>query len=204
MMVIQGLSNTTIVHQAVNNIDIREENVGSYPSGDPSVTLTIRDPDYLQALNNGALGSDNAARLASVTSISITLEGQLRAIRRNGSNVQGYTVTVNDDGTIDISIANALRPVGDDPSVDVRLTYNQAAYTETITNTRIYPADRCAWNDVPSSDGRGYTIADAIFYTGGTQPGANNTVNPLTISIEEAVLGYIGKSGRFVPITDRH
>ena len=56
----------------------------------------------------------------------------------------------------------------------------------------LFPADRCSWQQADSSDGIGYTINTVRFY--------GSTGNAVTLTA--AVLGFIGKSGRFVPITD--
>ena len=56
----------------------------------------------------------------------------------------------------------------------------------------VYPADRCTWEQAPSSDNRGYVISDASFYPG----------NAAAVGIGGPLLGYIGKTGRFVAITD--
>ena len=54
-----------------------------------------------------------------------------------------------------------------------------------------FPADRCVWAQSYSQTTQQYTITSARFF-GNTSPGA---------AIGNAELGYIGKSGRFVPIT---
>ena len=61
----------------------------------------------------------------------------------------------------------------------------------------IYPADRCSWVDsdiVSSSDGanRLTRIKTGMFYT-------HNSATSLSDPI---YLGYLGKYGRFIPITD--
>ena len=74
--------------------------------------------------------------------------------------------------------------------------------------THILPADRCSWSVVPESTaatstqsgGAGYGINNVIFYTGhaagvSVEGGSGATAN-LTR------LGYIGKTGRFVPISN--
>ena len=65
--------------------------------------------------------------------------------------------------------------------------------TSGVNVGRIYPADRCTWTQSDSADGNGYIIEEAFFFDGTSSTGTGIT-NPL--------LGYIGKSGRFVPITD--
>jgi len=55
----------------------------------------------------------------------------------------------------------------------------------------IYPADNCSWKEAASSSGNGYTINTANFYGTGS-----------AVAITSPVLGFIGKSGRFVKISD--
>lgn len=57
---------------------------------------------------------------------------------------------------------------------------------------RTFPADRCQWIIEDSTDGVGYAISNARFHP---NTGALETItNPR--------FGYIGKTGRFVPVTD--
>lgn len=56
----------------------------------------------------------------------------------------------------------------------------------------VYPADRCVWHDA-EKDGSGYfKLTTAAFYC----PGGR--MHPL----EKPVLGYIGKSGKFIAISE--
>ena len=58
------------------------------------------------------------------------------------------------------------------------------------TNTAvIYPADNCSWKEAAVSAG-GYSINTANFYGTGS-----------AVSIANPVLGFIGKSGRFVQVS---
>lgn len=56
----------------------------------------------------------------------------------------------------------------------------------------ILPAENCIWTQVDSPDGRGYRIENAryIHYNGAAE------------TLASPVLGYVGKSGRFVPISE--
>ena len=56
----------------------------------------------------------------------------------------------------------------------------------------IFPADRCTWiqGDAP---GGGYTLTSATFFNGVAAAGT---------PILDPTLGVIGKSGRFVALTD--
>ena len=68
-----------------------------------------------------------------------------------------------------------------------------AADVEGITaGTYVFPADRCFWQQIDSADGDGYAITEAHMILG----------NNAEIELTSARLGLIGKSGRFVPITD--
>ena len=57
----------------------------------------------------------------------------------------------------------------------------------------IFPADRCTWVQGDSADGNGYVISSVMFHPGNA--GAQAVTGT-------PVLGYIGKSARFVPISD--
>ena len=58
---------------------------------------------------------------------------------------------------------------------------------------RIFPADRCIWEQTVDSNG-GYSIDNAAFV------GLTHTAdgNGVYIQLTSATLGFIGKSGRFV------
>ena len=65
--------------------------------------------------------------------------------------------------------------------------------------THIFPADRCTWVSNEDASG-GYFINDVVFFTGDAAGvelagGSGATTNKFT-------LGYIGKTGRFTPITN--
>ena len=67
-------------------------------------------------------------------------------------------------------------------------------------NPGIFPADRCLWEQRDATSGNGYEIAEAVYI-----PGANTPVGGATgfsHAITDPVLGYIGKSGRFVALTE--
>ena len=60
---------------------------------------------------------------------------------------------------------------------------------------RIHPADRCTWtqnNMTPGGPAESYVISNVEFYGLGTSP----------VPVTNAQLGYIGKSGRFVGISE--
>lgn len=60
----------------------------------------------------------------------------------------------------------------------------------------LFPADRCAWTFNYNTAQREYQIIDARIYDGATAGGTD-----LVTTGFSAHLGYIGKSGRFVPIS---
>ena len=72
----------------------------------------------------------------------------------------------------------------------------------TLLNHIIYPADRCTWVQEPSSDGGGYAITSATFYNGNDDGTELRTSSIPGAHVGPVRLGYIGKSGRFVAITD--
>ena len=68
---------------------------------------------------------------------------------------------------------------------------NGASVTDSPTGT-LYPADRCTWQYSYDEGTTEYSITDGVFY------GVSSTIN-----LESNItLGVIGKSGRFVPITE--
>lgn len=54
----------------------------------------------------------------------------------------------------------------------------------------IYPADSCIWKEADATSGYGYTINTVKYYGTGTE-----------VTVTTPVLGFIGKSGRFVQIS---
>lgn len=84
----------------------------------------------------------------------------------------------------------------------LRLTNNTGG-TITIANTgvengsfKLFPADRCTWTTQYNATTRNYEITIAEFYPGNGNAASLNGTNRVV------ELGYIGKSGRFVEITD--
>ena len=67
----------------------------------------------------------------------------------------------------------------------------------SVGDIRIFPADRCIWEQVDDTTG-GYSIDNAAF-AGLTHTEAGNGE---FIRLTSATLGYIGKSGRFVAISN--
>ena len=77
-------------------------------------------------------------------------------------------------------------------------TYSFILESAVSASRRTYPADRCVWQTSQIPNRNGYEVHDVVFYTGAT----NATNAPVTIQLDDAELGYIGKSGRFVKITE--
>ena len=68
-----------------------------------------------------------------------------------------------------------------------------------------FPADRCVWTVSDSSDDRGYRVVGAFFYDGASASLTTGEAAPAALHGTNLIIrfGYIGKSGRFVPVTDR-
>ena len=72
---------------------------------------------------------------------------------------------------------------------------------------RHFPADRCTWEIQDAPDSYGYEIAGVIFYDGASTsgtPAIGGTQLPIGPGAGRATFGYIGKSGRFVGMTDEN
>ena len=67
------------------------------------------------------------------------------------------------------------------------------ALTSGATTT-IYPADRCTWTE--HSDANGYHIEAPMFVT--------DSAAAIGATGDTIELGYIGKSGRFVSVSNMH
>lgn len=69
---------------------------------------------------------------------------------------------------------------------------NAAGVTGSPQNT-LHPADRCTFMSANAADDRGYDISAGMFYPG----------NAAAVDLgDDITLGYMGKSGRFVPISN--
>ena len=68
-------------------------------------------------------------------------------------------------------------------------------HTDASNNRTIYPADRCSWRQGDNT-GSGYSINTVMFYPG------NASAENLSGSSTSNMLGFIGKSGRFVAISN--
>ena len=71
--------------------------------------------------------------------------------------------------------------------------------TGSQTADNYYPADRCTWQYDDTFTGNGYRIDTVRFFPGG---GTDNVGVPFVTTVTQPVLGYIGKSGRFVETTN--
>ena len=81
---------------------------------------------------------------------------------------------------------------------------------------RYFPADRCTFEIAPTGDPQqrtGYEISQVIFYsgspvnstvTGGTTNYVQGTQLPVGTGAGRATYGYIGKSGRFVGLSQEN
>ena len=68
----------------------------------------------------------------------------------------------------------------------------------------ILPADRCVWRQISVDGGYQVQAASVIGGAGGT--GSGNSAEVIDVRLDAAVgdtvtLGFLGKTGRFVPIT---
>jgi len=80
---------------------------------------------------------------------------------------------------------------------------NNTSATITLANSgilaggfKLFPADRCTWNFTYDSNSKQYEIDVAEFYPGDTNAVSLNGTNRVV------TLGYIGKSGRFIEISE--
>lgn len=68
--------------------------------------------------------------------------------------------------------------------------------------SKVFPADRCSWTETYDEVDNQYEITIAEFWPGAVE-GSINVNQAISLNGTNRVvrLGYIGKSGRFVPIT---
>ena len=71
-----------------------------------------------------------------------------------------------------------------------------AVIGKTTTNVVLVPADRCVWTTTYNSTAGAYQLSNVRFYDGNAANG-----NALENN-HDYQLGYVGKSGRFVGISD--
>ena len=71
------------------------------------------------------------------------------------------------------------------------------------TNGNIFPADRCTWvQSVQTPPNSSYSIENAVFYPGASVDGVLGLTTAAThVPINNPILGYISKTGRFVAMT---
>lgn len=68
----------------------------------------------------------------------------------------------------------------------------------TNGNTFNIPADRCVWTQ--EDDERGYSVSD-VHFVGLTHSSSGSTTGSY-VAVTNAKLGFIGKSGRFVAVSN--
>ena len=155
---------------------------------------TITDANTIAAarrsLNEPAIRAVAGFQLAilGTTNTRYDVQGTASRIRFNGDGT--FTILGDARDAIDAAGTNRIFLV--------------AAYTSVVIEDRvIYPADRCTWVQNPSLDGNGYYITEAQFYNGAEATGVSLTSTAIPGGHVGTVrLGFIGKSGRFVAITD--
>ena len=106
----------------------------------------------------------------------------------------GNAVNFNGDGTFSLTGVNL--------SSRVSVTIDFGIPEHVAVQHVMYPADRCTWTQEPSRDRRGYAIRDAAFYPGNAAQIALGSISAANEEVLNVELGFIGKSGRFVGITD--
>ena len=124
-----------------------------------------------------------------VEDVTLNAEDRTWTVANIPTNFGGFTLNI----TVSIpEYVSAGVPIGNQAARTVVLSYDVPAFTREVEN--IYPADRCTWQQEPSVTGRGYFILGARFFNGMDATG---------FDIHDALLGFIGKSGRFVAISER-
>lgn len=159
----------------------------------PGTTPTL--PNGLQVLDPT---NETAIQLRDVIIVVGNTRSQVRTTTPtyrylSASGQRGFQILdsagdVIDDpfGGNDISTSTISSTDGDTIEIS-----NYNVISNTSLDTFIFPADRCRWR-VDADAAGGYEIHDAQFYPGNGAP----------VSITNAELGYIGKSGRFVQIAN--
>lgn len=194
MYVINGSASVPRTVSASSHIELNEDGVAGYTGGLSTFTFRPRNPEFRANAANGGLGGTAAARVASITELTIHIGGSRLLVRTGGQNETGYSFTVATDGTIVVTIPTGDRPATGDSGGDFELFYNRTQYTFTDPNgRRNFAADRCHWSTATAHDGTGYIVHTAAFYDG---------TNATGVTIDDPIFGYIGKSGRFVAMTD--
>ena len=87
------------------------------------------------------------------------------------------------------------------PVVNIDLNDGAPDTDIPATTVTIWPADKCTWTQTNSADGEGYLVENAIFWPG-VQVTIGTNVSADGIRLNNTRLGFIGKSGRFVAISD--
>ena len=75
------------------------------------------------------------------------------------------------------------------------------AFAASTTHTIYLPADRCTWR-IAETTGGGYSISNVAYFDGNAAAGQDLSTSNTNISASILRFGYIGKTGRFVEITN--
>jgi len=62
---------------------------------------------------------------------------------------------------------------------------------------QLYPAELCTFQSVQAADGTSYKLSNVLFY----DPSKANGTGNHEVAVANPVLGFIAKTGRFVPTT---
>ena len=79
----------------------------------------------------------------------------------------------------------------------ITTTTEAAAIGVPANAPHIFPADRCVWTQTAAPNQQGYLIGTVRFFPGAPLTGSASTNH---VVVDNAQLGYIGKTGRFVEI----
>lgn len=62
---------------------------------------------------------------------------------------------------------------------------------------QLYPAELCTFQSVQAADGTSYKLSNVLFY----DPSKTSAAGDTEIAVANPILGFIAKTGRFVPTT---
>ena len=88
--------------------------------------------------------------------------------------------------------------------IDVTTNTATGGFTYAAGTQHVFPADRCTW--VQNQTATGYRVDDVGFYGLGANAAVFDTpsITGGSNNASNIVLGYIGKTGRFVAISEDH
>jgi len=145
----------------------------------------IFSPDA--ALRTALAGRRIVSLSQSNGSIAFTIQGTAAQAAFNN----GALPHIHFDDENNLILDSDYNPLLRIRSGDTAVVQTNVLMTVPVTIAyHLYPADRCTWRQTYDDVTNQYLIYDATFYPG----------NAAGITIDEAQLGYIGKSGRFVEI----